>query len=287
MQAIDYVRLMQNYIEAHLCDKITLADLANVTHYSPWYCYQMFLEQVGLSVSQYVRKLKLSQSALKLRDDNVKIIDVAFEYGFDSVDGYQRAFKKEFGINPYQYSRNPLPISLFTPYKKYVKKEINVKELSTVFVSVVTKPVRKVIIKRGVKATHYMDYCYEVGCDVWGVLKSMPSLCGEPVCMWLPQKYVKPNTSTYVMGVEVALDYDGVVPQGYDVVQLEEATYLQFSGAPFAEEDYEQAISDVWQAMDKYNPSLLGYAWDEQNPRIQLEPIGKSGYVELKAVKKA
>ena len=34
----------------------------------------------------------------------------------------------------------------------------------------------------------------------------MKSLCGEPVSMWLPEKYKKPNTSTYVQGVEVVAE---------------------------------------------------------------------------------
>ena len=39
-------------------------------------------------------------------------------------------------------------------------------------------------------------------------------------------------------------------------------------------------------AMDKFNPEPMGYVWDESNPRIQLEPRGERGYIELKAVKK-
>ena len=39
--------------------------------------------------------------------------------------------------------------------------------------------------------------------------------------------------------------------------------------------------------MEKYEPSVIGYRWDDLNPRIQLEPRGERGYVELKAVKKA
>lgn len=36
--------------------------------------------------------------------------------------------------------------------------------------------------------------------------------------------------------------------------------------------------------MDKYNPANIGYKWDNTNPRIQLEPIGERGYIELKAI---
>jgi len=142
------------------------------------------------------------------------------------------------------------------------------------------------MIKRGAEADDYFAYCDEVGCDVWGILMSMDSLCGEPVCMWLPEAYKKPGTSTYVQGVEVPTDYTGPIPEGFDVITLPEAQYLAFQGEPFREEDYCDAISAVQQAMDRYNPSVIGFEWDDSNPRIQLEPRGERGYIELRAVKK-
>ena len=154
-----------------------------------------------------------------------------------------------------------------------------------VFIQVVFKPERKVIVKRGVKATEYWDYCNEVGCDVWGTLTSMESLCGEPVCLWLPEKYIAPNTSEYVQGVEVGMEFAGDIPDGFDVITLPACEYLMFQGEPFREEDYCEAIVAVQRAMDKYEPSVIGYEWDNENPRIQLEPRGERGYIELKAVK--
>ena len=159
-------------------------------------------------------------------------------------------------------------------------------ENSNVFIQVIHKPRRKVIIKRGIKADNYFDYCGEVGCDVWGTLLSMDSLCGEPVCLWLPEQYKLPETSTYVQGVEVAEDYDGVIPEGFEVITLPEADYLMFQGEPFDEEDYCDAIFAVQTAMDRYEPAVIGYCWDDTNPRIQLEPRGERGYIEMRAVRK-
>ena len=128
------------------------------------------------------------------------------------------------------------------------------KQLKSVFVQVLEKPRRKVINKRGVKAKDYYEYCNEVGCDVLGMLISIKSISGEPVCMWLPKSYILPGTSEYVQGVEVELDY-------------------------------EEAINEIWQSIKKYDPSFIGYKWDDENPRIQLEPIGERGYIELMPIK--
>ena len=58
-----------------------------------------------------------------------------------------------------------------------------------------------------------------------------------------------------------------------------------FQGEPFLEEDYCEAITAVQHAMDQYDPGVIGYQWDSENPRIQLEPRGERGYIEMKAVK--
>ena len=282
MNQIAAVRAMQDYIEKHITDKISLLDLARVSFYSPWYAHRLFQIHLGMTPSDYIRKLKLSNSALELRDHEAKIIDIAYQYGYDSVDGYQRAFYKEFGTNPYEYSKNPHPIALFTPFKIYEKKEKKpMEKLHHVFMSIVTKPKRKVVIKRGIKAADYFEYCEEVGCDVWGILKSMKSISSEPVSLWLPKHLIKPNTSEYVQGVEVETDYHESIPEGFDIIDLPEATYLMFQGQPFEEEDYGEAIQRLWEAMDNYDPSVLGYRYDLSNPRIQLEPIGTRGYIEL------
>ena len=75
-----------------------------------------------------------------------------------------------------------------------------------------------------------------------------------------------------------------MVPEGFDVIVLPAAKYLMFQGEPFEEQDYGLAINEIHDAIDKYDPSLIGYRWDETNPRIQLEPVGSRGYIELVAV---
>ena len=285
---IEAVQRMQDYIAAHLDTNISMADLAGVSQYSPWYSYRLFVNLLHMTPAVYIRRLRLSESALKLRDEKVKIIDIAFDYGFESVDGYQRAFYKEFGCNPYEYSVCPTPIYLFKPYGikyKRGKDKEEMRKTKNVFIQVVEKPERKVIIKRGKAAKHYFEYCEEVGCDVWGLLCSIKSISGEPVCLWLPSEYILPGTSEYIQGVEVACDYSGQIPDGFDVIELPKCKYLMFQGEPFEEENFEEAIRDIWGAIEKYDPSIIGYDWDKSNPRIQLEPIGTRGYIELLPVK--
>lgn len=281
------VRIMQDYISEHINENINITDLAAASSFSPWYARRLFLKHLGMTPAVYIRRLKLSKSALRLRDENCQILDVAMDMGFGSVDGYQRAFRREFGCNPKEYSTSPVPVWLFTPTLiiDTERKVSDVSEIRNVFIQLVEKPARKVIIKRGIKAKEYWSYCQEVGCDVWGLLTSIKSISGEPVCLWLPKEMRKPVENEYVQGVEVEQDYDGVIPEGFEIIELPAAKYLLFRGEPFAEENYESAIRELWDAEKKYNPEFIGYQWDDSNPRIQLEPIGERGYIELVPVK--
>ena len=283
------VQRMQEYIEDNLEQEITMADLASAALFSPWHSYRLFRDQTGLTPAEYIRRLRLSRSAMRLKNEGCRVTDVAYDLGYGSVDGYQRAFYREFGCNPGEYANHPVPIPLFIPYGvkfKELRKEVTYLEnVQNVFIQIIRKPERRVIVKRGVKAADYWAYCEEVGCDVWGLLTSMDSLCGEPVCLWLPEKYKKPGTSTYVQGVEAPADYQGPVPEGFDVIDLPASEYLMFQGEPFREEDYCEAITAVQSAIDKYDPAVIGYRLDPENPRIQLEPRGERGYIELVAVK--
>ena len=284
------VQKMQDYIEKNRTEEITLSDLSQTSLFSPWYSYRLFRDYLRLSPAEYVRKYRLTQAAKQLKTGNVKVIDAALNAGFSNPDTFTRAFYREFGINPGDYMKNPVPITFFIPYgvkyRELRKEKINVSEIKTIFIQVIRKPERLCIVKRGEKAEDYFAYCDEVSCDVWGILMSMNSLCGEPVSMWLPPKYKKPGTSVYVQGVEVSIDYNGIIPEGFDVIRLPETDYMMFQGQPFNEEDYCEAIHAVQSAMNCYDPSVVGYCWDNENPRIQLEPHGDRGYIELRAVRR-
>ena len=282
------VRRMQDYIHDHLSEEISMADLAKAASFSPWYARRIFIRYLGMTPAVYIRRLKLSRSALRLRDESGQILNVAMDMGYGSVDGYQRAFRREFGINPKEYSSSPIPVWLFTPsfITDKERSENKMSDTRNVFIQVVEKPARKVILKRGIRATEYWSYCEEVGCDVWGLLTSIKSISGEPVCLFLPEKLRNPAANEYVQGVEVEPDYAGEIPEGFEVIDLPASTYLLFRGEPFEEENYVAAIGEIWDAEKKYDPAFIGFEWDNENPRIQLEPRGERGYIELVPVKK-
>ena len=293
-EQIKTVQKMQEYIEDHLNEKITLKQLANEVGYSPWHTAKIFKEIMGKAPFEYIRGIRLSQAALALRDENHKIIDVALDFVFDSHEGFTRAFSKEFGISPKKYSRETPPVQLFMPgkvfdtYLGFQKGGNNMteqKKTKTVFVQVMERPARKVLLRRGIKAEEYFGYCEEVGCDIWPLLTSVKEALYEPIGMWLPKHLITPGTSTYVQGVELPQNYSNIVPEGYELIDLPPCTMMVFQGEPYEDEDFMEVIENMWETINHYNPITYGYQWaPEAAPRFQLAPMGYRGYIEARPV---
>lgn len=287
---------MQDYIERHLTEPITLHKLAGAAGYSPWHSARIFKKLTGKAPFEYVRALRLSRAAEELKDRKRRIIDVAFDFVFDSHEGFTRAFSREFGMSPRQYSTDNPPIRLFMPkpirddYLTQEKGEETMTEQAetkTVFVQVIDRPARKLILKRSEKATGYFEYCEEFGCDEpWNTLTSIKDALYEPIGMWLPENLRPASTGVYAQGVEMAADYSGEVPEGFEIIDLPPCQVMVFQGPPYKDEDFMEAIGELWKVMEDYNPETYGFAWaDEDGPRFQLEPQGYRGYIEGRPVR--
>jgi len=292
---ITAVQRMQEHVEAHLSEKITLASLARAAHYSPWHAARLFKEVTGKAPFEYIRLRRLSAAAERIRETPSKVVDVAFEFVFDSHEGFTRAFSRQFGMPPNRFRKQGSSVELFMPpqlrdwYTRRQRGELVMaesKNLTTVFVQVLDRPARRMIVRRGKKATHYFEYCEEVGCDIWDELASIKGTMQEPMGLWLPEKLRPEGTSQYIQGVEVPADYAGAVPAGYEIIDLPPCKMMVFQGPAFEDKDFESAITSLWDVMSSYKPETYGFAWaDDDGPRFQLKPEGYRGYIEGRPVR--
>ena len=292
---VNAVQRMQSYIEDHLQEPITLHRLAQAAGYSPWHAAKVFKLLTGKSPFEYIRAMRLSRAAVRLKEEDVKVVDVAFDFVFDSHEGFTRAFSKQFGVTPQRFSQTRPSVKLFLPqsvretYLALLKGEKIMSETqkaSPIFVQVVDRPARKLILKRGVQAADYYAYCEEVGCEVWNVLTGIQQALYEPIGMWLPVNLKTPGTSTYCQGVEMPADYAGPVPQGFELIDLPACKMMIFQGQPYDDADFEAAIGSLWETVRNYQPEIYGFQWaDADGPRFQLEPQGYRGYIEGRPVR--
>ena len=109
------VQRMQDYIEAHLEQEITLSHLAKESLYSPWYSWRLFQTYTGSTPAEYIRRLLAVKIGPAAQNERCRVIDAALDLGFGSVDGYQRAFTKSSAVIPANMP-NILFYHAFSPY---------------------------------------------------------------------------------------------------------------------------------------------------------------------------
>lgn len=98
----DAIALCIDYIEKNIKNELSPELIANECGYSTFHFSRVFNINKGITLMEYVKKRRLSLAAEDLFDDK-KIIDIALEYGFQTHNGFSKAFKKEFGFSPTQY----------------------------------------------------------------------------------------------------------------------------------------------------------------------------------------
>ena len=97
------VQRMQDYIAEHLEEEITLAQLAEQSLFSPWHSYRLFRAYTGLSPAAYIRRLRLTRSARRLKDGSCRVTDAAYACGFSDPKYLNRSFQKNLGMTPRQW----------------------------------------------------------------------------------------------------------------------------------------------------------------------------------------
>jgi len=93
------------FIEDSLKEDITVADIADAVSYSLYHFCRMFNRVIHHTPYDYLIRRRLSESARELVETDEKIIEIAFGYRFNSPETYSRAFKRMFGVQPYQWRK--------------------------------------------------------------------------------------------------------------------------------------------------------------------------------------
>jgi len=301
MELSDEIRAvsrMQHYIISHLDENITLDAIANAAGYSKYHAMRIFKELTGRTIFETIRALRLTKAAQTLQSSDEKVVDVAISNGFDSHDGFTRAFSRQFGITPQKYHTETPAISWFVHYpieayyilKGGIKPMFNEKVSRTVTVTVVERPARKLIFLRH-NATDYFSACEEVGCEWEGFFNSIPEKFDTAAGGRLPKFLIQPNTNGYAFFVEVPLDYCKPIPDGYEIAELPPCTYLYFNGMPYEDpNDFPIAIGIVNEAIEHYPFERFGWEKSDDGPYLGMGAEAETGArtaVPVRRIKRA
>lgn len=97
------VRNVKKYIREHVCEKLTLNDVAFNFNISPNYLSQLFSKYNDYGFTEYVSICKIEESKKLIKQGNLKIYEIADMLGFESSFYFSKVFKKYEGISPTDY----------------------------------------------------------------------------------------------------------------------------------------------------------------------------------------
>lgn len=274
-EKVDIVQAMQDYLKEH-----TDSDLKTMYEhigYSKRHADRLFSELLHMTPREYVRKVILTDTVKELLETDDNILDIALNSGYETHEGFTRAFRRQFHISPDEYRKCPKAIPMFTQYPVWSyytylnNQERLMMDKNTMICTVmpVERPKRKLIMLRSQNAHGYWEFCEEKGCEWEGVLNSIPEKLDFAAIIELSDSLMKEGSSKTVAGIEVPIDYVKVLPEGYEMIELEAGTLLYFVSEPFEDEkEFGSAIGCVIKAHERYNPKTYGYEFDYENAPV-------------------
>lgn len=100
MDTLENMKQAIDYIESNLDREIEYVRIAEIALCSQYHFQRMFGFLIGVPLSEYIRRRRLTLAAFDLQNGNEKIIDIALKYGYNSPDSFSRAFIAMHGIMP-------------------------------------------------------------------------------------------------------------------------------------------------------------------------------------------
>ncbi len=94
-----------DYIDSNLLLKITIDDLETKYFYDRFYIMKLFKKEIGVTIIDYINKVKINNSIIQINNTNDLLIKIALDNGFYSLEYFSEIFKKEIGVSPKKFEK--------------------------------------------------------------------------------------------------------------------------------------------------------------------------------------
>jgi AraC family transcriptional regulator len=218
MEWVDRMNRVVDYLEAHLSDEIDPEEISRIMA-CPYSVFQRSFGPVtGISLSEYIRRRRLSCAASELQNTDQRVLDIAVKYGYDSADAFTVAFKRMHGITPQDARKPEANLKFYAPLT-FTLLITGVNEMNY---RVIEKEAFTVLGIR--RTTPY-------GGGTWAIVKSngvmeeLQKISGHACDLGLCFGFDPEGNNDYMCGVE----YEGNDVPEFDRFELPAATWLVFS----------------------------------------------------------
>ncbi len=102
----EIIRRAQQYIGAHVREKLSVPLVARQTDVSASYLTALFHKHLQISPGEYIRRIKLQESKQLIREGSMNFTEISQALQYSTVHHFSRQFKEKFGITPTEYAKS-------------------------------------------------------------------------------------------------------------------------------------------------------------------------------------
>lgn len=237
-----------DFIESNLTEDVTLSDVTQTTNFSMYHFHRIFQAMVGESITDYIRKRRLTEAARALAQTENPILDISLDYQYQSQEAFSRAFKKMYGLTPGKYRQHPYPLIFLE------KRTLTPDRLTHLQRRITMQP--KIIQKEGFSVIGLEYYGANTDGEIpamWGELnkriQEIPNRVNSNTCYGVcspVEKLAEEFKFFYLAGVEVTRTDQ--IPEGMVAKSVPAAQYAVFShkGSPDNLDQTYEYIMGTW-----------------------------------------
>lgn len=257
MDSMESIQMALNYVEENLLNGITYEDVARQVYMSSFHFHKIFSMITGVTVNEYIRNRRLSMAGQELTLSEVKVIDMAYKYGYDSPESFTKAFSRFHGISPSVAKRSGMKLKLYN--------RLNIKIIMEGGTSMDYKIVEREPFKLIAKVKEFRnDIVNEIAnhevSDFWDE-------CGKEGVFAVLKEHAKEHDfygacasiskESDFFEYGIGMIYDGSsVPRGYRIWEIKSSMWAVFSCIG----DNGDCIAQVWDKI--YKEFLPGSEYD-------------------------
>jgi len=257
---IESIQKAINYIEAHLQETITMDQIAQEVNVSVFHFQRTFSILTDMSIADYIRRRRLTLAAQELINTDIKIIDLAYKYGYDSPEAFTKAFRKQHHVTPSDARKQQGPLQ---SYNRLVI-QVSLKGAEPMKYNIVEKDKFQVV---GVKRTYncqkgenlqgiplFWDEVNRQGMDEQlfalnnGQIKGVLGVC-------VPDENYKENS---LIDYWIGTDHVGEVPENLQSIEVPASKWVVFEvhgPMPLAMQNAWKQIFSEWFPSNPYEPA--------------------------------
>jgi Uncharacterized protein conserved in bacteria len=229
LDALAGMKQALDYMEAGMEGRLDMESIARAGYMSPFHFQRMFHIVTGVTVAEYVRRRKLTLAAQELASSSVKVIDVAYKYGYDSPESFSKAFRRLHGISPSEargakvklkaYPRLTFQLTL----KGDQEMDYRIEEKEAFDVFGVSLNVTAQESEQSRKIPQFWEECHRNGT----VAKLESIMQGDSmlgVCL-----NMQPDTGDFTYMIAGRGDRNAAAAEGYEICSIPAATWAVFT----------------------------------------------------------